>query len=185
MAFCTKCGQELKSLDKFCSNCGNKVLKGKVNNINVSINTKKIKEKLNILLDKILEDKTDKFAKKDIQDNKIYSIMSYLGILSLVTYFRNKKSKFIEFHSKQGMNLFIYELIIVCMSRLLYSIKIPKELIYFEDLHVIQKVTPTSIKFLVLIINLCMFIVSLYLIITTLKGKAKKIKILEKIKIVK
>lgn len=48
---------------------------------------------------------------KDIQENKAITILSYLGILCLVPLLAKKESKFAQFHAKQGLVLFIVEII--------------------------------------------------------------------------
>ena len=48
---------------------------------------------------------------KDIEENKILAALSYAWILFLVPLLGKRKSKFAQFHAKQGMVLFILELI--------------------------------------------------------------------------
>jgi fumarate reductase subunit D len=48
---------------------------------------------------------------KDIEANKTVAILSYIGILCFVPLFLKKDSKFAKFHAKQGLVLFIIELI--------------------------------------------------------------------------
>ena len=48
---------------------------------------------------------------KDVQENKAITILSYLGILCLVPLLAKKESKFAQFHAKQGLVLFIVEII--------------------------------------------------------------------------
>ena len=49
--------------------------------------------------------------KKDIEKNKSISILSYIGILCLVPLLAQKDSKFAQYHAKQGLVLFIAEVI--------------------------------------------------------------------------
>jgi len=44
---------------------------------------------------------------KDIQENKIIALLSYIGILFLIPLLVKKDSKFAKFHAKQGLVLFI------------------------------------------------------------------------------
>ncbi|MEW6407592.1 MAG: hypothetical protein AB1465_02790 [Patescibacteria group bacterium] len=44
---------------------------------------------------------------KDAQENKIFAVLSYLGILVLVPLLAKKESKFAMFHAKQGLVLLI------------------------------------------------------------------------------
>lgn len=46
---------------------------------------------------------------KDVQDNKLWAILGYLGILCLIPLLVKKDSKFAQFHAKQGLILLIGE----------------------------------------------------------------------------
>ncbi|MBT4350006.1 hypothetical protein HOD19_04525 [bacterium] len=49
--------------------------------------------------------------KKDIETNKTMAAISYVWILCLVPLLLNRKSKFAQFHAKQGLLLFVIEII--------------------------------------------------------------------------
>lgn len=51
------------------------------------------------------------FEKKDIEDNKVIAALSYLWVLCLVPLLVKRDSKFAQAHAKQGVVLFIIELI--------------------------------------------------------------------------
>jgi uncharacterized membrane protein len=56
--------------------------------------------------------KAEKYdQKKDIEENKVLAALSYLGILVLVPILAGKDSKFVKFHAKQGLVLFIVDVI--------------------------------------------------------------------------
>lgn len=44
---------------------------------------------------------------QDIQQNKLWALLGYLGILCLVPLLAKKESKFAQFHAKQGLLVFI------------------------------------------------------------------------------
>jgi uncharacterized membrane protein len=44
---------------------------------------------------------------KDIQENKIFAVLAYFGILVLVPLLTKKESKFAMFHARQGLMLLI------------------------------------------------------------------------------
>ena len=67
-------------------------------------------KKVQNILDDV-KDETDSFDKKDIESGKIMAILSYLGILVLIPYFAEKNNKYVAYHAKQGLNLFIIEII--------------------------------------------------------------------------
>ncbi len=48
---------------------------------------------------------------KDVEDNKVMAALSYAWILFLVPLLGKRDSKFAQFHAKQGLVLFIIELI--------------------------------------------------------------------------
>lgn len=48
---------------------------------------------------------------RDIEDNKILAAVGYIWILCLVPLFLKRNSKFTQFHAKQGLLLFIAEII--------------------------------------------------------------------------
>lgn len=48
---------------------------------------------------------------KDIEDNKVLTLLSYLGILCLIPLLAKKDSKFAQFHAKQGLVIAIGELL--------------------------------------------------------------------------
>ncbi len=51
------------------------------------------------------------FTDKDIEDNRVIAAISYAWILCLVPLLAKRKSKFAQFHAKQGLVLFIGELV--------------------------------------------------------------------------
>lgn len=51
----------------------------------------------------------------DVQENKGITVLSYIGILFLVPLLSKKDSKFAQFHAKQGLVLFIMELVLMVL----------------------------------------------------------------------
>ncbi|MBT4495794.1 hypothetical protein HOC73_03530, partial [bacterium] len=49
-------------------------------------------------------------SNNDIEDNRVIASFSYVWILCLVPLFLKRKSKFAQFHAKQGLLLFVIEL---------------------------------------------------------------------------
>lgn len=49
--------------------------------------------------------------KKDIEQNKVTAAIGYVGVLCFVPLLLNRKSKFAQFHAKQGLMLFALEVI--------------------------------------------------------------------------
>ena len=98
MANCVKCNVELAEGAKFCPACG--------------ANQAAQPQAEPDLADKIMginntADTTADYDKKDIEDNKFMAILAYIGLLFLVPLFAAKESKFAQFHTNQGILLFI------------------------------------------------------------------------------
>ena len=57
------------------------------------------------------------FNTEDVEQNKVFGILSYIGILVLVPILAAKDSQYARFHANQGLVLFITDVIIgACMS---------------------------------------------------------------------
>ncbi len=50
---------------------------------------------------------------KDIEENKIIAAIAYLGVLCLVPLLLKRNSKFAQFHGKQGLVLFIVDIVLM------------------------------------------------------------------------
>lgn len=187
---CPKCNKDVKSTDKFCSSCGEALKKKKSTKKNEStINQDEIFNKIGDNLEKILdtEDTTKNYTKKDVEDNKGLSILSYLGPLALVPYFYNKNSKYVKYHATQGMNLLVIWIVYSIVSALLYMIKFTKSCEHFLGGIITNcvKVTPWWIKLPVDIVGLILFAISVIGIVYAITGKAKKLPIVDKVNIFK
>jgi len=49
---------------------------------------------------------------KDIEENKMVAVIGYIWILCLVPLFLKRQSPFAQFHGKQGLVLFIWEIVL-------------------------------------------------------------------------
>lgn len=90
-------------------------------------NQKELKDKL-----EDVKDSSEKFSKKDIEENKAMAALSY--IIAPVPYFLENKSKWVRYHAIEGMNLFIIFIIFsltvsVINSLLLYHFPFLKTLL--------------------------------------------------------
>ena len=178
MAFCSKCGFELKEKVKFCPNCGNEIDQEK--------NKNEYESKIVNCIKKILDtkDSTKDFTKKDIKDNMGFALVSYLSILAFIPYFLGKSSKFVQYHAKQGMNLLIVTASYTVFSNLLCLIRIGRVSTYLGT-YVVERITPWWITLPVVIGWLCLILITVVGIVNVSKGRAKELPIIGKLKIVK
>jgi len=151
---------------------------------------KKIETKVKEVFDKIMDtkDSTESYDKKDIENNKFLSVLSYFGPLAFIPFFVGKESKFVQFHAKQGINLFIVELImggVVYFLNLIFQI--PK--ICSADSLNLDYICGMELPLFVSIpldfLQVILGIVALIGVIYSCQGKAKEIPILCKFKILK
>jgi len=59
-----------------------------------------------------------KTGSKDVEENKVWAVIAYLGILFLIPLLAKKDSPFAQYHAKQGLGLFILELVVGVASAL-------------------------------------------------------------------
>lgn len=94
MAFCRKCGKELKEENSYCPACGEP--------------TEQAKPEAPTFSGTVEGDPAD------IEQNKAMAILSYFSLLVLVPIFAAKQSRFARFHANQGLVLLIAEVILGC-----------------------------------------------------------------------
>lgn len=114
------------------------------------------------------KDTTNKYKEDDISKNTAVSIIAYLGILSLIPYFLCKDSKFAMFNAKQGVNLFILEVICALLA------------------NIINLFTPWWIaRAIIYVVYLIFVLLSLIGVINVLNGKAKELPYVSAFKFIK
>lgn len=59
------------------------------------------------------------FTTEDVNQNKIYGIFAYLGILVLIPIFAAKDSFYARFHANQGLILLIFNILMTAARRIL------------------------------------------------------------------
>lgn len=129
-------------------------------------NEKNIKDKASKIINDVKDD-SNSFDKKDVENGKGMGILSYLGFLCLIPYLTEKNNKFVIYHAKQGLNLFICEvitaLVISIISTILWRVG----------------------SLLSDILGLVAFLLSVLGIVNVINGKAKELPIINKFKIIK
>ena len=193
MSYCSNCGYKFEGKENFCPSCGVKIekKKQKKKNNEESINeekTKKVisnetKEKIKQFLD--VKDISEEFSKEEVEDNKLLGVLSYCGVFALIPYFSNRKSKYVEFHSIQGMNLLITMICYIITYSLLSLIKVTRYVIDWGYMVGSKKVTPLWITLPMAFIGILIFIIMIYGIINACNGKSKTLPIINKIKVIK
>jgi len=106
MFFCSKCGTQLPNGAKHCPSCGEAV--NTANNLNNGNTGANGGNSINDLLN--TPDMTAEFDAADIEQNKLFALLSYLSILFLVPILAAPNSKFARFHANQGLVLFIVDI---------------------------------------------------------------------------
>ena len=132
-------------------------------------NEENLKDKANKIINDVKDD-SNSFDKKDIEAGKGMGILSYLGFLVLIPYFSEKNNKYVIYHAKQGLNLFIIE--VICGI----AIGIVGSLLW--RLWFIVNLIDT-------IFGIAAFALSIIGIINVCNGKAKELPVINKIKIIK
>ncbi len=176
MAFCKMCGAELPENAVVCHACGNNVNDEK----NTDNEAKKEKssendggkydftEKFEKMMD--TPDTTVEYELKDIEENKILSIVSYISLLFFIPYFLRPKSKYARFHCNQGL--------VLCLINFACNLILGKLSLFSGALGLLGTVANS-------ITTIICFALSILGIVNTCNGKAKELPIIGKIRIIK
>lgn len=100
MAYCTVCGMELDE-NGICPRCA-ALADQQEKDPKIE---KMVKDFQNT------KDETEGFDEKDIEENRIFATLGYLGILVLVPIICAPKSPFARFHAGQSLNLIVFDII--------------------------------------------------------------------------
>ena len=108
MKFCTECGAQLDDNTIFCTQCGT--------NLNVGTTAAPAEEVVQAEEKPAPKyDHTDEMDADDIHENKVIALSVYaLGIIGIIiAALAGKKSKFVQYHLRQGLRFLIVEIILV------------------------------------------------------------------------
>lgn len=182
MAFCTNCGKELKENDKYCPFCGKEV--GVQDNTYSAPQGSDFSDKFNQYAS--AEDKTYEFDRMDIEDNKVFALLSYIGILVLVPLIAAPKSKFARFHANQGLVLLIGEVIYsIVRAVLLGVLRVSFRLAWGFLANPVLSAVYGVISVVTGLVSLIFLVFAIIGIINAAQGKAKELPIISKLKIIK
>ncbi len=120
------------------------------------------------------------FQSEDVNQNKVYGILSYLGILFLIPLLAAKESLYARFHTNQGLVLFLAEMILAIAGRIISWIL--GTLINVVTLGLLGWVIPTIINLIVVVISLIFVILG---IVNACSGEPKKLPIIGSITLIK
>lgn len=179
MAFCANCGTQMDEDIRFCPSCGTEAgQKPAAGNTEASqkASPPNVFKKLNDTPDSTLE-----YDLKDIADNKMMAILSYIGILVLIPWFAAPNSKFARYHARQGITLFMMYIAYFIVSFLLGMIKTT----HYLWGGIPYQATPWYISTLSWLIGIPLFILSIIGVINAAQGKAKELPVVGKFKIIK
>lgn len=70
------------------------------------------------------EIKEEKMDLEDAKDNKNDAILCYIPLLAFIPYFSKTDSKFVEFHTKQGMTLQLFEFLYMSIYIIFAQIRV-------------------------------------------------------------
>ncbi|MEG0978926.1 MAG: hypothetical protein RR911_05600 [Oscillospiraceae bacterium] len=198
MAKCKNCEVEIQDELNICPHCGVQVKeemsgesmvqepelkvpvvqmqnqsKGEESNAD---NSPKSNSKAEAIFDKInnTHDATDECDEEDIRDNKLISVLAYLGILVIITIFVEPNSKFARFHASQGLNLFVCEIAYSILFTIISGVCIT-----------ISFTLGQIISSILLLVNLFFLVLVIIGIINAVQGKAKELPFIGGLKILK
>ena len=161
MAFCTKCGVELKDGSSFCHACGAK--------IGYETHKKDFTSYVNQFTG--TTDTTEKYDQIDIAQNKAVSVIAYISWLVLIPLLKAKSSPFARFHTNQGLVLWLLSI----------GWSIARGVISFVLLSASPYLEP--VVSLLGVVNILFLVLMVVGIVNAAQGKAKELPIIGKIKL--
>lgn len=152
-ATCASCGAALNGNEKFCSVCGA---------ANASGNTGTTPGNEKSYFDAFTPGESgEAFSVEDVNENKVFAILSYIGILFIVPLLVAKESPYARFHANQGLLIFLFEIAVGIVS-----------------------VIPILGWIITAVGELAAFVLSIIGIINAIKGEANELPIIGKFRII-
>ena len=122
------------------------------------------------------KDFTSSFSKEDVSTNKGSAVMCYILCLFLYPLLKNKKSKYVNFHINQGLNLFIAETIVYIFTRIMISLFTVRSLTSY---------VPGWVSLINYILLCIVFILAILGIINVSNNKSKELPLIGKYRFIK
>ena len=111
------------------------------------------------------------------QQNSVMGILSYLSILCLIPLLTEKNDPYVQYHAKQGTNLFIIEAIVGIAGGILTGI--------LNFIPFIGGFLSGILGFATGVLSLCFFVLSILGIVNACNGEMKPLPVIEKIQLIK
>lgn len=187
MAFCGKCGTQVNDGVKFCPGCGAPVGAQEQQNPNPQqANTQQNNFGAKIAGLNNTPDTTAEHDAKDIADNKTMAVLSYFGPLVLIPILAAKESRFARYHANQGLVLFIVDVAYGIVQAILMAILrgiFPWNWNYglLGGRGAIFSILSTVLSLVWIVIG----ILAIIGVVNAVKGRAKALPVIGKIKILK
>lgn len=123
------------------------------------------------------------FDPKDVEVNKVYGILAYLGFLVIVPILLAKESAYAKFHANQGLTLFIVEVGISIGGNIIIAILGLFTMIPFVGW--IFGIIATIIGITIWLLGIATLVFAVMGIINAVKGEAKELPIIGKFQLLK
>ncbi len=177
MAFCPNCGTKLEEGKRFCHNCGTQieapaappapsfddgpVQAAPMPEVEVQEAPQQPAEDFSSKVAQInnTPDSTGDFDPNDVKSNKVFAVLAYFGILVLIPILAAKDSPYARYHANQGLTLFILDIIVIILGRI--------------------------VGFLGTIGGLIVFILFIIGIVNAAQGRAKELPVIGKFRLLK
>ncbi len=177
MAFCNQCGTKVEDGAKFCTSCGAPIDQAAAETKTPAAAQPEAQKTGNgtngFSKYFAFTDTTANFKKEDIDANKIVSILSYIHILVIVPLIGMKESPFAQYHAKVGLNLLLWHLVAEVGGGILTGV--------IGWIPVIGWLVSLAIG----LINIALWCINIFGIVSAAQGKARELTILEPFKIIK
>lgn len=165
MAFCKHCGAQLNDTAAYCPACG------RTTGSDSEPAFQKAQDAFSTFND--TTDSTGSFTPAEINAGKGMSYLAYIGVLVLIPFFAEKSNRFVQYHARQGLILFILEVVyavaMVIIRSILWAIS-------WRLLFIATILSLISFGFLAL---------SIIGLVNVSQGQAKELPLLGKIKLFK
>lgn len=172
MIYCTKCGAMVDENTKFCPECGAFISTSHSEKEPWEDEKKDLGTKISELND--TPDTTEEFSESDINGNKVMAVLSYIGLLVLVPLFAARESKFARFHANQGLVLMICNIVWEVLKQ-----------IVVEVITAVSPTLGTLTNTVCNLVNIFLFVLMIVGIVNAVKGRAKELPVIGKIKLLK